>query len=229
FRVVGVFAVGMFEYDSGLALIAMQDAQKLYRMEDRVSGVRLKLKDLYLAPQVARELADQFGSGFYVDDWTQQHASFFRALRIEKNMMFIILSLIVAIAAFNIVSMLVMVVTDKQGDIAILRTLGAAPTTIMKIFIIQGAVIGLGGTLLGVVGGVVLAHNVGVVVPFIERIMGVQFLAADVYYITELPSNPQLTDIVLVAVLSFLLTLLSTLYPSWRAAKTNPVEALRYE
>lgn len=229
FTVAGIFEVGMYEFDSGLALINLQDAQKLYRMGDRVSGVRLKLKDLYRAPLVVRDLSTMLPGDLYISDWTRQHANFFRAIQIEKNVMFIILLLIVAVAAFNIVSTLVMVVTDKQSDIAILRTLGASPASIMKIFIVQGALIGVIGTLLGVVGGVVLALNVDVVVPAIERTFGIHFLAKDVYYISELPSKLQWGDVTVIGSVSLLLTLLATLYPSWRASRTNPAEALRYE
>ncbi len=229
FSVVGIFEAGMYEYDAGLALIHLDDAAKLYGMGDRVSGVRLKLKDMYRAPQVGRELSALFGDDFYISDWTRQHANFFRAIQIEKNVMFIILLLIVAVAAFNIVSTLVMAVTDKQADIAILRTLGASPASVMKIFIVQGTLIGVIGTLIGVAGGVALALNIDVVVPAIERLFGVHFLAKDVYYISELPSDLQLRDVAVIAAVSFVLTLLATLYPSWRASKTNPAEALRYE
>jgi lipoprotein-releasing system permease protein len=229
FRVVGIFEVGMYEYDFGLALIHMQDAQKLYRLEQRVSGVRLKLADLYQAPRVAREITRLLTVDAYISDWTRQHANFFRAVQIEKNVMFIILLLIVAVAAFNIVSTLVMAVTDKQADIAILRTLGASPGSIMKIFMVQGTLIGVIGTLLGVLGGVVLALNVGVVVPAIERAFGIQFLAKDIYYISELPSKLELHDVGVIAAVSLVLSLLATLYPSYRASRTNPAEALRYE
>jgi len=229
FRVVGIFEVGMFEYDSGLALIHLEDAQKLYRMEDKVSGVRLKLHDLFQSRQVALELLPRLGADVYISDWTRSHANFFRAVQMEKNVMFIILLLIVAVAAFNIVSTLVMAVTDKQPDIAILRTLGAAPSGIMAVFIVQGALIGVIGTLIGVVGGVLLALNIDVVVPFIESLFNVHFLAKDVYYISELPSDLQGGDVAAIAAVSFVLSLLATLYPSWRASRVNPAEALRYE
>ncbi|HTS53049.1 MAG TPA: lipoprotein-releasing ABC transporter permease subunit [Burkholderiales bacterium] len=229
FTVVGVFEVGMYEYDAGLALVDLQDAQKLYRLDDEVSGVRLKLKDLFLAPEVARDLTRTLPGDLYVTDWTRSHANFFRAVQIEKNVMFIILTLIVAVAAFNLVSTLVMAVTDKQPDIAILRTLGATPASIMKIFVVQGSLIGVIGTAIGVVGGIAIALNVDVVVPAIERLFRVQFLAKDVYYISELPSDLQLRDVVTVGVMSLLLSLLATLYPSWRASRVNPAEALRYE
>ena len=229
FTVSGIFEVGMFEYDSGLALIRMEDAQRLYRMEDRVSGVRLKLDDLFKAPATARRLAMVLDVPAYISDWTRSHANFFRAVQIEKNMMFIILSLIVAVAAFNIVSTLVMAVTDKQADIAILRTLGASPGSIMAIFMVQGALIGVIGLLLGVAGGVALALNIDVVVPFIERLLGTQILAKEVYYISNLPSELQWSDVSTITVLSFVVSLVATLYPSWRASRVNPAEALRYE
>jgi lipoprotein-releasing system permease protein len=230
FTVVGVFEAGHFEYDASLALIHMQDAQTLYRMEDRVSGVRLKLGDLFDAPRVARDLhAQMSGDGLLVGDWTRQHANFFRAIAIEKNMMFIILMLIVAVAAFNIVSMLIMVVTDKQADIAILRTLGASPASMMAVFIVQGAIIGGGGLLLGVAGGVALASNLDIVVPAIEAIAGVSLWSAEVYFIPELPSEILWSDVLTVTVIGGLLTLVATLYPSWRASRVQPAEALRYE
>jgi lipoprotein-releasing system permease protein len=229
FTVVGVFEVGMFEYDNGLALIDMQDAQRLYQMGDSVSGVRLKLDDLFAAPRVSRELYKYVQADAYASDWTRSHANFFRAVAIEKNMMFLILLLIVAVAAFNIVSTLVMAVTDKQADIAILRTLGAEPKSIMQIFIVQGALIGTIGLGLGVCGGVALALNIDVVVPLLEKLLGFQFLAKDVYYITDLPSELQWGDVWVITLVSFVLTLVATIYPSWRASRTNPAEALRYE
>ncbi len=229
FHVVGVFEIGMYEFDNGLALIELSDAQKLYRLDDAVSGVRLKLDDMFAAPAVARELARVVPVDAQVRDWTMDHANFFRAVAIEKRVMFIILTLIVAVAAFNIVSAQVMVVTDKQADIAILRTLGASPASILAIFVIQGGLVGFIGTLIGVVGGIALALNVDVVVPFIERTFSIQFLDKSVYYISELPSDLQRGDILLIAAIALLLALLATLYPSWRAAKVNPAEALRYE
>jgi lipoprotein-releasing system permease protein len=229
FTVVGIFEVGHYEYDSGLALIDLADAQKLYQLADAVSGVRLKIKDLLQAPRVAHELSRMISADAYVSDWTQQNANFFRAVEIEKRMMFLILTLIVAVAAFNIVSTLVMVVTDKQSDVAILRTLGASPRSIMKIFIVQGTIIGTVGTLLGIVIGVITAINIDVIVPFIEHTFNVQFLSREVYYISELPSELQLGDVTVIALMSFVLTLLATLYPSFRASRINPAEALRYE
>jgi lipoprotein-releasing system permease protein len=229
FDVVGIFEVGMYEYDAGLALIHLEDAQKLFRLGDRVSGVRLKLDDLFRAPAVARELAQTLDGDVYVTDWTRSHANFFRAVQIEKRVMFIILLIIVLVAAFNIVSTLVMAVTDKRADIAILRTLGAAPAEIMRIFIVQGALIGFIGTLLGLVLGTIVALNIDVIVPAIESTFGIQFLAKDVYYISDLPSDLHAADVVLIAATSLVLSLLATLYPSFRAARVNPAEALRYE
>ena len=228
FTVTGLFEAGMFEYDSGLALIHLQDAQKLLRLGEDVSGVRLKLAELFRAPFVTRELGQRL-AGLYLTDWTQSHANFFRAVAIEKRMMFLILLLIVAVAAFNIVSTLVMAVTDKQSDIAILRTLGARPASVMAIFIVQGAFIGVLGTLLGVAGGVLLALNLETVVPFIERMAGMDLFPADVYYISELPSKLVWSDVGIIAGISLLIGLVATLYPSWRAARINPAEALRYE
>ncbi|MDO8314829.1 MAG: lipoprotein-releasing ABC transporter permease subunit [Rugosibacter sp.] len=229
FRVVGIFDVGMFEFDSGLALIDMSDAQKMYRMEDRVSGVRLKVNDLFAAPKISRELLRYLDADVGVTDWTRSHANFFRAVEIEKRMMFLILLLIVAVAAFNIVSTLVMAVQDKRADIAILRTLGASPPSIMGIFIVQGTLIGVIGLMAGVALGVAVSLNIDVVVPFIERLFGMQFLAKDVYYISELPSDMHWSDVGTISVVSFVLTILATLYPSWRASRTQPAEALRYE
>lgn len=229
FTVTGIFEAGMFEYDSGLALIHLQDAQKLLRLGDEVSGVRLKLDDLFRAPFVTRALANSLAGEYYLTDWTQSHANFFRAVAIEKRMMFLILLLIVAVAAFNIVSTLVMAVTDKQADIAILRTLGARPGSIMSIFMVQGAFIGVLGTLLGVSSGVLLALNLETVVPFIERLAGMDLFPADVYYINELPSKLVWGDVGVIGGVSLLISLLATLYPSWRASRIQPAEALRYE
>lgn len=232
FKVVGIFEIGMFEYDAGLALIQLDDAAKLYRMGDDVSGLRLKLDDLFNAPRTSEALGSligQSGEAYYLTDWTQQHANLFRAVQMEKRVMFIILALIVAVAAFNIVSTLVMAVTDKRADIAIMRTFGASPRSIMQIFIVQGALIGIIGTVFGAIAGVILALNIETIVPFIEQLLGVQFLAKDVYYISDLPSRLDWMDVIVITVMSFVLSLLATLYPSWKAAKTNPAEALRYE
>lgn len=232
FTVVGVFQIGMYEYDSGLGLIHIDDAAKLYRMGDQISGLRLKLDDLFLAPQISNQLAlslNQSDQQYYLTDWTQEHANFFRAIQMEKRVMFIILALIVAVAAFNIVSTLVMAVTDKRSDIAIMRTFGASPASIMGIFIVQGALIGVIGTIFGALFGVLLAANISTIVPFIEHLFNVQFLAKDVYYISELPSHLIWMDVVVIISMSFLLSLLATLYPSWKASKMNPAEALRYD
>jgi len=229
FTVVGIFEAGMFEYDSGLALIHLQDAQKLLRMGEDVSGVRLKLTELFRAPFVTRDLAKTLTGDYYLSDWTRSHANFFRAVSIEKRMMFLILLLIVAVAAFNIVSTLVMAVTDKQSDIAILRTLGARPGSIMQIFMVQGCFIGVFGTLLGVGSGILLALNLETVVPIIERALGMDLFPAEVYYINELPSKLVWGDVGVIGAVSLILSLLATIYPSWRASRINPAEALRYE
>jgi lipoprotein-releasing system permease protein len=229
FKLVGVFEVGMYEYDAGLALIHLEDAQKLYRMEDRVSGVRLKLTDLFLAPRLTRELMRTLRAEVMVSDWTRSHANFFRAVQIEKRVMFVILTLIVLVSAINLISTLVMAVTEKQSDIAILRTLGATPASILKVFVIQGLIIGVVGILAGVTLGVIGALNVETAVPAIERAFGVQFLAKDVYYISDLPSDLHWDDVLSVALVALSLSWLATLYPSWRAARLNPAEALRYE
>jgi len=229
FTVVGIFGVDHYEYDSGLALIHLEDAQRLFRFGETVSGVRLRLQDLFQARVVTRELSRQLGRDIYLSDWTMQHANFFRAVEIEKRMMFLIVFLIIAVAAFNIVSSLVMAVKDKHSDIAILRTLGAAPRSITWIFMVQGALIGVVGTGLGLAGGVGLALNVDVVVPFIENLLGFKFLAKDVYQISDLPSELRMMDVVITGVVALLLSLLATIYPSYRAAKVNPAEALRYE
>ncbi len=229
FTVAGVFKVDMFEYDSTLAMINLNDGQRLFRLGDQVSGVRLKLADLMAAPIVKRDLYKHLPQDVYLSDWTDMHANYFRAVQIEKRMMTIILTLIVAVAAFNLVSTLVMVVTDKQADIAILRTLGASPGSIMKIFMLQGALSGVIGTLSGVAGGVLVALNLDVIVPAIERLIGTQILSSEVYMIDYLPSDVQLADVATITVISLLLAFVATLYPSWRAARTQPAEALRYE
>lgn len=228
-NVTAIFQVGMGEYDRGVAIMHITDAAKLMRLQDGVSGVRLKLDDLYLAPQVSREIAMKMGGYYRISDWTMQHRNFFSALRTEKRMMTIILSLIVAVAAFNIVSTMVMVVTDKQSDIAILRTLGASPQSIMGIFMVQGATIGIVGNILGMGGGMLLAHNVEQIVSWIERTFRVDFLDPSIYYITKLPSDPHASDMLFIGGMAFLITLLATLYPAWKASRTQPAEALRYE
>ena len=229
FTVSGIFEVGHNDYDTAMSFINIKDAAKLFRMDDSVSGLRIKLDDLFAASEVRQELAEKLDGKYWISDWGQQHANFFRAVAIEKRMMFFILLLIVAVAAFNIVSTLVMVVTDKQSDIAILRTLGATPRSIMIIFMVQGTVIGFIGTLLGMIGGVALALNVETVVPIIEHIFHVQFMPADVYYISEFPSELHWSDVIQITAISFLLSVLATLYPAWNASRTQPAEALRYE
>ena len=219
----------MFEYDSGLALIDMKDAQVLFRLGQTVTGVRLKVDDPFKAPQIARSIAPVLDEPAYLIDWSRKHANFFRAVQIEKRMMFLILFLIVAVAAFNIVSTLVMAVTDKRGDIAILRTLGASRGSIAMIFMVQGALIGLIGLGLGVAGGVALALNIDTVVPAIERLFGIHFLSREVYFISDLPSDLQWDDVITISITAFVLTLLATLYPSLRAARVQPAEALRHE
>jgi lipoprotein-releasing system permease protein len=228
FTVVGIFKADYYPYDANLALIHISDAQKLYRTGAAVSGVRIKLDDLFQARAIAMQLNREMPD-LMVADWSQENPTYFRAVEIEKRMMFIILTLIVAVAAFNLVSTLVMVVTDKQADIAILRTLGASPGSIMKIFLIQGAMSGVIGTVSGVVIGVLVALNIGTIVPFIERVIGSRILSADVYLITELPSRVIPADVTSIGVIALLLALLATLYPSWRASRVNPAEALRYE
>ena len=229
FTVVGVFQVGMYEYDRNMALIHLDDAAKLFRMDAAVSGLRIKLDDLFNAPQITRTMAKALSSDYQVSDWTLAHSNFFRAIQTEKRVMFIILLLIVAVAAFNIVSTLVMVVTDKRGDIAILKTQGLTSGSIMGIFMVLGSIIGVVGTALGTVGGILVALNVETIVPALEHLFNVQFMAADVYYISELPSKLVWTDVYSIAGMAFLLSLLATIYPAWQASRINPAEVLRYE
>jgi lipoprotein-releasing system permease protein len=228
FNVVGTFSSGHYEYDSSLALVHVDDAARLYRTGGP-TGVQLKLRDVHDARRVAAELSGSMGPDILVRDWTRSNATWFDAVQIEKRMMGIVLTLIVAVAAFNLVSTLVMTVTDKQSDIAILRTLGASPRSIMGIFIVQGAVSGVIGTLAGVVLGLLIAFNVDVIVPFIEHMLNVSFLPGSIYLISQMPSDPQQGDIVPIAVTSLVLAFLATLYPSWRASRVQPAEALRYE
>lgn len=226
--VVGTFDSGHFEYDNGLILLHIQDAERLFRLEGP-TGVRLKLKDLHQAREVAAELAGTMSGGVLVRDWTRQNRTWFAAVQLEKRMMFIILTLIVAVAAFNLVSTLVMTVTDKRADIAILRTLGASPRSIMGIFVVQGATVGVIGTLAGLVLGLAIALNIDVIVPALESALGANFLPKDIYLINRMPSDPQSGDIVPIAIISLVLAFVATLYPSWRASRVNPAEALRYE
>ena len=229
FTVVGSFEVGMADADAGLALVHLRDAQTLYQLGDAVSGVRLRLDDLFAARSVARELMARLPQNVFASDWTRSHANFFRAVEIEKRMMFIILTLIILVAAINIISTLVVAVTDKQADIAILRTLGAAPGSVMQIFIVQGMVIGIVGTLIGAGLGIVTALNIDVIVPAIESAFNIKFLSKDVYLIPELPSDLQAGDVGAIVLMALGLSFFATLYPSWRAARVNPAEALRYE
>lgn len=229
FKVSGIFSADMYEYDRSLALVHIGDAQRLYRVGSQVSGLRLQFDDMFAAPRLRQEIEMTLDGPWFVSDWTRQHRNFFQAIATEKTVMFMILLLIIAVAAFNIVSALVMVVTDKQGDIAVLRTLGATPRTIMGIFMIQGFVIGAFGTLLGVAGGVTLALNVDVVVPFIERIAGRDLLSSDVYVISDLNGELHAADVWRTAIMAFFLSWLSTLYPAWKASRIEPAEALRYE
>jgi lipoprotein-releasing system permease protein len=228
FTLVGTFEAGHYEYDSGLALVALDDAARLFRSEGP-TGVQLRLQDAQQARSVARDLQRALGPGVIVRDWTRTNRNWFDAVQIEKRMMFIILTLIVAVAAFNLVSMLVMTVTDKRADIAILRTLGASPRSIMGIFIVQGATAGIIGTLSGMLFGLAVALNIGVIVPALEHALGVAFLPGSIYLISRMPSEPMAGDIVPIAVISLLLSFAATLYPSWRASRVNPAEALRYE
>ena len=228
FNVVGVFEAGHYEFDSSLVFIHMDDAERLFRLTGP-SGLRLRVSDMQLAPEVAAELGTTLKGDLYLRDWSQQNRNWFAAVQTEKRMMFIILTLIIAVAAFNLVSTLVMTVTDKQADIAILRTLGASPGSIMKIFIIQGALVGLIGTAIGVSLGVLVALNIDVIVPFIEHLFGIQFLPRDIYLISALPSDLRWSDVSRISGIAVLLAFLATLYPSWRAARIRPAEALRYE
>ena len=229
FTVSGIFEAGVHEYDTALAVIHYQDGQRLFRLGENIGGVRLKLDDMMRARWVALELSDQLPGIYQVRDWTQQHANFFRAVQMEKTVMFIILSLIIAVAAFNIISTLVMVVTDKQGDIAILKTMGMGPRRIMGIFMVQGSLIGIIGTLTGIVLGIILALNVESVVAGIETLLSVEFLSAEIYYISDLPSELRMSDVVRFGALALVLSFLSTIYPAWSASRTEPVEALRHE
>ncbi|MDR0260495.1 MAG: lipoprotein-releasing ABC transporter permease subunit [Comamonas sp.] len=227
-QVVGTFNSGHYEYDSTLVLMHHEDAERLFRLEGP-TGVRLKLKDLHQAPEVTQQLAHSLSGHLLIRDWTQQNKTWFAAVQVEKRMMFIILTLIVAVAAFNLVTTLVMTVTDKRADIAILRTLGASPRSIMGVFVVQGALVGVIGTLAGLALGLLVACNIDVIVPAIERALHTSFLPKDIYLISQMPSEPQRSDIVPITVISLILAFVATLYPSWRASRVNPAEALRYE
>ena len=229
FTVTGLFDAGDYEYDRGLALVSIKDAQVLYGLDDDVSGVRLKVDDKYLAPQVAQDMTQRFQGAYFVSDWTQEHVNFFKAIAMEKTVMFIILSLIELVAAISIAITLVMAVTDKQADIAILRTLGASPREIMGIFVVQGTIIGFLGTLIGLILGVLLATYLNDIMHFLQALFHTEFLPSSVYYISDLPAAIYKADVLKITLASFVLTVLSTLYPAWRAANTQPAEALRYE
>jgi lipoprotein-releasing system permease protein len=229
FLVTGIFESGMYEFDRGLALVNIADAAKLYRLGDRVTGIRLALQDPLQAPTLVVQLAKSLGGGFYVSDWTRNHVNFFRSIELTKSMLFVILLMIVAVAAFNIVATLVMIVKEKQSDIAILRTLGAGPPNILATFAIQGVMIGLGGTLLGAALGTLLSHNLESLVAWLERLLGTQFLDSSVYYMSDLPAYVEGMDVVRVCTVAFLLCAIATIYPAWRASRTAPAEALRHE
>ena len=229
FTVAGIYRVGMYEFDRRLAFIHIEDAQRLYRQRDSVTGVRLSVTEIFEAPVIVREVAIASGQLVLVTDWTRRHVNFFRSIQITKSILFVILLLVIAVAAFNIVSTLVMVVKDKQGDIAILRTIGATPSSILRVFVTQGSIIGVAGTTLGVVAGVLLAVNLETVVGFFETSFGIKFLAADVYFISDLPAELESGDVLRIGGIALVLSLISTVYPAWMAARTAPAEALRYD
>jgi lipoprotein-releasing system permease protein len=229
FTVSGIYRVGMYEFDRRLAFVNIGDAQKLYRKRDSVTGVRLAVTEIYASADIVREVAREHGELVLVSDWTRVHVNFFRSIQITKSILFVILLMVVAVAAFNIVSTLVMVVKDKQADIAILRTVGAKPSSVLKIFVTQGSIIGVVGTLSGVVAGILIALNLESIVGFFESVFGIKFLAADVYFISDLPSELRVGDVVRIGSIALVLALVSTLYPAWVAARTAPAEALRYD
>ena len=229
FTVSGIYRIGMYEFDRRVAFINIEDSQRLFRLSEDISGIRLSVTDIYRASQVVREVALDAGGGVLVSDWTRRNVNFFRSIQITKSILFVILLMVVAVAAFNIVSTLVMVVKDKQSDIAILRTVGATPADILRIFVTQGSVIGVLGTLGGVILGVLLSLNLENIVGFMEATFGIKFLAADVYFISDLPSEPKMSDVVTIGSIALMLALASTFYPAWRASRTMPAEALRYE
>jgi len=228
FRVVGIFQAGMYEYDSGLVFTHMADAARLFRMGDAASGLRLAFADPAQAPQAVVGVARAYGGGVFVSDWTREHANFFRSIELTRSIMFIILLMVVAVAAFNIVSTLVMVVREKRGEIAILRTLGAAPGAIVRIFMAQGTLIGIAGTAIGVTLGVLVAANLDVLVAMVERMLGMKFLAPDIYFISDFPTQLRWSDVTVIGGIALGLAFSSTLYPAWRGATLPPAEALRH-
>jgi len=230
FTLIGFFTAGEgFGFDSGIAFIHLNDAQKLFRLDDAVTGLQVRIDDIYAAPQMSLALMQQLPQGSYVGNWTQQYGAFFSAIKLEKTMMFLILILIIAVAAFNLVSSLVMVVNDKQADIAILRTLGAQPRMILAIFMVQGSLVGIIGTLLGLIGGLLLAYNATTIVDLLQNLLQTQFLSSSVYFIDYLPSKIELSDVIKISVLALVLSFLATIYPAWRASRIQPAETLRYE
>lgn len=229
FKITGIFSSGMYEFDRNLALVHMADAAQIYRLGDQVTGIRLALGDPMKAPTVVRELAIRLGGGFYVSDWTRSHAIFFRSIELSKSMLFVILMMIIAVAAFNIVATLVMIVKEKQTDIAILRTIGAGPKNILAAFAVQGVLIGLTGTALGAGLGILIAQNVEWLVRGLESVLGTQFMDASVYNMSDLPAYVEITDVLQVCGTAFVLCALATIYPAWRASRTQPAEALRHD
>jgi len=229
FEIVGMFESGMYEFDRGLALVHIADAARIYRLGEGVTGLRLALDDPYRAPALVRELAVSLGGGFFISDWTRNHANFFRSIELTKSLMFVILLLIVGVAAFNIVATLVMIVKEKQQDIAILRTMGAAPANVLRTFAIQGVLIGLAGTAAGAGLGILLSRNIESIVHLLERALNVQFLDARVYLMSDLPAYVEWRDVVQICAVAFVLCALATIYPAWRAARTAPAEALRHD
>jgi len=229
FTVSGIFRVGMYEFDNRLAFINISDAKNLFLMNDSITGIRLSVKNIYEAPAVVREIALEYGKNVLVNDWTRSHINFFRSIQVTKSILFVILLMVISVAAFNIISTLFMVVRDKQADIAILKSIGASPLSILKIFITQGSIIGVIGTFIGVSFGVIMAVNLESIIVFFETFFGMKFLAADVYFISDLPSEVSLSDVFLIGLISLLLTLISTIYPAWISTRTAPAEALKYE
>jgi lipoprotein-releasing system permease protein len=229
FTVSGIYRIGMYEFDRRVAFVNIEDSQRLFRLAEDISGIRLSVTDIYRASQVVRAVALDAGGGVMVSDWTRRNVNFFRSIQITKSILFVIMLMVVAVAAFNIVSTLVMVVKDKQSDIAILRTVGATPAHILRIFVTQGSIIGVLGTLGGVILGVLLSLNLESIVGFMEATLGIKFLAADVYFISDLPADLRIADVAQISAIALVLALLSTLYPAWRGARTSPAEALRYE